>query len=144
MRFLKRYSIKDVSGDYAEAFQSVFGKWTFQGNCPSEVYFGYEDDQIVGFLSGYPLSLNTWYIQRAGFVKNERNKFSNLTRILFALDEIHKDWMSLIVLVESNDIKSLRIALEMGFKIVGTNIDSAKTLWINMMRIKEIYKMGHC
>jgi len=137
MRFLKRYSIKDVRGNYFEAFQSVFGEWTLQGNCPSEVYFGYEDDKLVGFLSGYPLSLNTWYIQRAGFIKNERNKFSNLSRIVFALNEIHKDWECLIVLINSNDIKPLRIALELGFKIVGTNIDSANTLWVNMMRLRK-------
>ena len=138
MRLLKRYSIKDVSGNYFEAFQSVFGEWTLQGNCPSEVYFGYEDDQLVGFLSGYPLSLNTWYIQRAGFIKNERNKFSNLNRIIFALNEIHKDWPCLIILVDNNDIKALVVALKMGFKIIGTNIDSAKTLWVNMMHMKEI------
>lgn len=134
-----KYLVSELSEEfYKNIYSSVFDEWTYDGNCPAEVYISYEDEKIVGFLSGYPQSQVTWYLQRAGAIKNEQYKFKDYSRGKFALDYIQKTWPYIMTLVRNDDISTLKLSLSLGFKIIGTRIDTANRLWIEMMRKKEV------
>jgi hypothetical protein len=136
-RRLEKRIFSEIAIEYPEIFNSVFGEWTYEGNCPGEIYIGYENEKYTGFLSGFPISLNTWYLQRAGFVKNQQAKFTNIHRTLFCLDEIHKNFMAILTLIRNDDIKALKITLSVGFKIIGTRIDTEKHLWVEMIHLRQ-------
>ncbi len=134
---LQKKLLSEIANEYPYIFKAVFDEWTLEGNCPSEVYLGYEENNLIGFVSGYPVALNTWYIQRAGFVYKLIGDIRNVKRAAFVLDKMHKDWSYLLTLVRNDDHRVLRIAITLGFVIVGTRMDVQKRLWVEMRHSKE-------
>ncbi len=134
---LELHNIGDIKEEYANVFTSVFKEWVDQGNCPTQVYYGYDDDKFIGFISGFPLSQTLWYLQRTGYVEDEQSKVKNLQRTKEVFVCLHRDWPFILTLVRNDDITMLKMSLSVGFKIIGTRIDTQKTLWVEMMSSKE-------
>ncbi len=134
---LELHKIADIKEEYANVFTSVFKEWVDQGNCPAQVYYGYEDYKFIGFISGFPLSQTLWYLQRTGYVEDEQSKPKNLQRTREVFGCLHRDWPFILTLIRNDDIAMLKMSLSVGFKIIGTRIDTQKTLWVEMMSSKE-------
>ena len=137
MLVLQRKLLSEIANEYPYIFNSVFGEWTYEGNCPSEVYLGYEDNQLIGFISGYTVALNTWYIQRAGFISDLIGDLRNIKRAAFVIDKLHNVWPHLLTLIRNDDYRILRMAITLGFVIIGTRLDVQKRLWVEMRHSKE-------
>lgn len=137
MLVLQRKLLSEIANEYPYIFNSVFGEWTYEGNCPSEVYLGYEDNQLIGFISGYTVALNTWYIQRAGFISDLIGDIRNIKRAAFVIDKLHNVWPHLLTLIRNDDYRILRMAITLGFVIIGTRLDVQKRLWVEMRHSKE-------
>jgi hypothetical protein len=124
MIYLDRKSINDLGHEeYVEIYKGVFGKWDETGNCPAEVYIGYDSvsrETFLGFLAGYPTGPGSWYLQRGGFLRGEQGKFRNLSVYREALKELHKYWPCVRTHVFNDDLPALKIDLNAGFKIIGT------------------------
>ncbi len=119
--------------NYRQLFIDVFEEWTEEGNVPSEVYFVYDDDKIVGFLSGYPMSKDMWYLQRTGYIKDEQYKAKNLQRTKEVMYQLNSHWPFIFSVIRNDDVTTLKIALSVGFKIIGTRVDTQHKLWVEMM-----------
>jgi hypothetical protein len=132
-----KYDIKDIQDAYVNIYKSVFEQYDYDGNCPSIVYVGFEDEEIFGFISGYIQSPVTFYLQRAGFTKSEQRKFTNRNRFRFALYEIHKEWPYIMTLVKNTDNSALKLSLNMDFKIIGSRMDTGGNLWVEMIHSRE-------
>lgn len=137
MKRIEQRNIQDIINEYPSVYSSVFGEWTSESNCPTTVYLGYEDDNLVGFLAGYALSPTDWYLQRAGFGRQFRGRYQNLANAKFALNEIHNSWPCIMTLIRNDDWGVLRMCLELRFVIIGTRLDSSKQLWVEMMHLKK-------
>jgi hypothetical protein len=130
---LERHDIKEIWNDYPPIFESVFKEWTDDGNCPSVVYYGYEDGNFVGFVAGYPLSSACWYMQRTGYTVQEQNKLINLRRTREVVSELHKDWRYIFTMVSNTDNTVLKMLLSVDFRIMGTRMDTERNLWVELM-----------
>ena len=137
MKTLVKKSLTEVSNDYPSIFSSVFGEFVYEGNYPSEIYLGYDDGKLVGFIAGYTQSPHIWYMQRAGFFKDEQGVFRNFERSLFAINEILNEYPFIMTLIQNDDTKALKMAIKLGFKIIGTRMDTVKNLWVEMIRGRE-------
>lgn len=118
---------------YKMVYETVFGKWDAEGNCPSGVYYGYDKDTLIGLVAGYPMSSTLWYIQRIGYTHDEQHKTKNLRRTQEVMEQLHRDWPFLLTLIRNDDIPMLKTSLAVGFRIIGTRIDTQKDLWVEMM-----------
>jgi hypothetical protein len=127
----------DLGDRFIDLYSSVFDLWTLDGNCPYHVYLLKDDDTVLGFASGFAIGVGTWYLQRAGFIKSEQKRVSNIYRANFAIKEILKDWPSIMAFVSSEHHTALKLAMALDFKIIGTRIDTAKNLWVEFLRVKE-------
>ena len=134
---LKKYGINEITNVYPKIYELVFGEFTVNGNCPSEVYLGFENDKVVGFAAGYIQSPNTWYLQRAGFTMDEQRRAINLKRYLAALEVIHETWQFITTLVKNTDFRALKMDLATGWVINGCRIDSAKDFWVELTHQKR-------
>jgi hypothetical protein len=135
---LELRTIFELCNDYPEIYKSVFNDFATEGNCPSEVYLGYKDDKLIGFMAGYIQSNNTWYLQRGGFKVENQRKVDNLHLFNKALDIIHDKWLHIIAMIQNNDTTALKMALMGKFKIIGTRMDTANNLWVEMIHTREV------
>ncbi len=135
---LELRTIFELCNDYPEIYESVFKNFTAEGNCPSEVYLGYEGDQLVGFVSGYVQSNNTWYLQRGGFKRENQRKSYNLLLFKKSLAIIHEKWVYIMALIQNNDTAVLKMALMGGFIIIGTRMDTSGKLWVELIHSREV------
>lgn len=133
-----RTTINSLSNDFVPIFESVFDTWTMDGNTPYHVYLVKDNDKLVGFASGFAIGLNTWYLQRAGFIKDEQKKISNYFRSMFGIEEILKDWNHIMTLVSNEKPHVLKMMIALGFKIIGTRMDTERGLWVEFLKSKEI------
>lgn len=133
-RKLEKYAISEISSIYQELYSEVFGSYGFQGNYPSEVYIGYIGGKHIGFFSGYVHSPSTWYLQRAGFIKNQQGKTENLQLATLGFELLHKKWKYILTLISNEDTRALKFALIVGFKIIGVRIDTAKNIWVEFIK----------
>lgn len=133
---VRKDSVSALGDDFVDVYKSVFGKWTLDGNCPYHVYLVYDDDRVVGFASGFAIGLQTWYLQRAGFIKSEQKRISNYYRATFGVNEILKEWPAIMTFVHNEDQDALRMVMALGFKIIGTRIDTVKRLWVEFLKEK--------
>jgi hypothetical protein len=135
---LEKKHILDVLHDYPEIFKSVFP--TGNSNTPADVYLWYDisngSRKYIGFLSGYPMDLGTWYIQVAGLIPAERMKKVNLARFRETLCILHKDWNGLFFLVKNDNLSMIKMCLASGFKVIGTRQDLNKNLYLEMAHVK--------
>uniref|UniRef100_A0A6H1Z9G7 Putative acetyltransferase n=1 Tax=viral metagenome TaxID=1070528 RepID=A0A6H1Z9G7_9ZZZZ len=129
-----QYKVNEINW-YASLYKKVFPDDPI--NYPSDVYVGYEQDKIVGFASGYPLDPNTWYLQRAGVIPEERGKTKIITWYINLLREMDKTWPAMLTLVENLNVKTLKLDMAMGFVIIGTRMDSGRNLWVELLRLRE-------
>ncbi len=134
---LAKYRIDQIQDLYQQLYTDIFGLWTLDGNCPADVYIGYDEERVVGFVAGYPLSYNTWYLQRAGFLQKEQHKHRNLGRYRESIEIIHAEWPGILTMVDNHDLPALRMDLAAGFIVVGTRQDSAGKLWVELLKMKE-------
>jgi len=134
---LIRHTIPEIGEDYPPIFVSVFKEWKDEGNCPSMIYYGYEDEKFIGFVAGYPMSSNLWYIQRTGYITDEQHKTKNISRTREVMEVLHGDWPYLLTLVCNDDIPMLKMSLTVGFKVIGTRMDTNKDLWVEMLKEKN-------
>jgi hypothetical protein len=88
----------------------------------------------MGFMSGYNLSPNTFYLQRAGFIKKEQYSPLNFRRMMEGINILHKEFPYIMTLINSDDVHALKIALKAGFRIVGTRVDSQNRVLVEMMK----------
>ncbi len=130
---VEKYRIQDILTNFPEIYCSVFNEFTYQGNCPSEVYIVHDGDKYIGFVSGYVQNTNTWYLQRGGLVEFERKKYLNLYRLKTVLDRIHNDWNFIMTLIKNDDFSTLKISLASKFKIIGTRMDTSGNLWVELI-----------
>ena len=130
-----QYKVNEIDW-YASLYKKVFPDDPI--NYPSEVYVGYEQDRIVGFASGYPMDPYTWYLQRAGVVPEERSKTKIVNWYINLLKEIDKVWPAVLTLVGNGNIRTLKLDMAMGFRIIGTRMDSGHNLWVELLRLREI------
>jgi hypothetical protein len=126
---------------YPQIYTLVFNEFhhPLDGNCPSVVYIGYDRNdldgvKVMGFMSGYNLSPNTFYLQRAGFIKKEQYSPLNFRRMMEGINILHKEFPYIMTLINSDDVHALKIALKAGFKIVGTRVDSQNRVLVEMMK----------
>jgi len=138
MRELKKVPISQAGFEYGAIFYSAFQYWAEEGNCPSEVYYGYDENQLVGFFSGFPLGKQLWYLQRCGFTKEQQHKLKNLERARWAINEIHKEWLYILTLVRNDDQLAIKFAIALSFKIIGVRMDVGSQLWVEMIREREV------
>jgi len=135
-RKIVKYTIDEIKEAYVDIYKSVFDDYDYEGNCPSIVYVCFENDEFVGFLSGYIQSQNTWYLQRGGFTKSEQGRFLNLARYRAGIDEIHKEWLGIMTLIKNTDISALKLSLGLNFRIIGTRMDTGNNLWVELLHIR--------
>ena len=133
---LVRHLITEIQDDYPPIFISVFKEWNTDGNCPSMVYYGYDNGIFIGFVAGYPMSSTLWYIQRTGYVTDEQHKTKNVNRTREVMAALHGDWPYLLTLVGNDDIPMLKMALTVGFKVIGTRMDTKAKLWVELLKEK--------
>jgi len=134
---LERYSLSQVQKEYPEIYKTVFGEWTLNGNVPSLIYIGYEDDKYGGFLAGYIHNYDTFYLQRTGFIIEEQGKVTNKLRAKTAINILHQEWNYILSLIRNDDIKPLKMALSIGFKIIGVRIDTQHNTWVELIHCKQ-------
>ena len=132
-----RTTIDQIEGDFVNLYTSVFGGWTLDGNCPYHVYLLKEDNDPIGFASGFSIGLQTWYLQRAGFTKDQQNRFTNLYRANFAINHILTEWPYIMTFVHNEDGSALHMVMALGFKIIGVRMDTAKKLWVELLKEKD-------
>jgi hypothetical protein len=136
---LVKKHINELSNDYIKLFTSVFGSWETEGNCPADVYLTYDNSLLIGFVSGFPVSPNTWYLQRGGFIKNEQSKVMNLCRYKEALNIINKEYPFINTVVLNTDLPALKICLASNFVIMGVRLDTVNKLWVEMIRKGDLH-----
>jgi len=134
---LFKYGINEICDEFPDICKSVFGEFTYEGNCPSEVYLGYEEECFLGFISGYIVSPNTWYLQRAGFKIGKQGNVGNLRKYLEALSKIHEEYGFILTRVINTDIKPLKMDIMAGFIIIGIRQDTSGKLWVELIHKKE-------
>lgn len=134
---IKPCIISEFRDEFVALYESVFNQWTIDGNCPYSIYLLYDDERLIGFASGFIIGVNTWYLQRAGFIKSEQRKVSNLYRASFTINEILKEWPYIMSFISNEDTSTLRMVMALGFKIIGTRIDTLKSLWVEFLISKE-------
>lgn len=131
-----RLERKDVSEiDYPKLYKEIFGEADI--NHPRHVYMVYDEDKYVGFMSGFPMDSNTWYMQVVGFIPNEQKKVSNIYRSAIAVNTLHQDWYGILVRINTLNVEALRVALSIGFVIVGTRMDTGRNLWVELMHLRS-------
>ena len=134
---LVRHPIEEIKDDYPLLFISVFGKWVDEGNCPLIVYYGYEDGTFVGIVAGFPISQDTFYIQRSGYIANEQHKTATVRRTREVMAALHGDWPYLYTLVSNADIYVLKMVITCGFMVIGTRVDTKGKVWVELMKEKK-------
>lgn len=139
---LKHHSITEIFNKYPEIYKSVFKEWTTEGNLPADIYVGYDNDEYGGFLSGYSISRDTWYMQRAGFIVGEQGKRKNYARGMQAMLLLHEKWKHILTLVKNTDAHVLRMAIGIGFKIIGVRQDTTGILWVELIHSREVVANG--
>lgn len=128
MIILKKQSLLELGFDvYVEMYKGVFGKWDNEGNCPADVYSGYDNDEYVGFIAGYATAPGCWYLQRAGFIQDKQKQGCNLKKYKDALSILHKEWVYIRTHVNNADLPALKMDLNAGFKIIGVRHISGQT-----------------
>jgi len=136
---LRKHSIHDIKDVYKDIYVSVFGTWAEIGNCPADVYVGFEDEKYSGFLSGYPVGPSSWYLQSGGFIDESKKRVRNLKSFIRCLVILHEEWNYITTKVRNDDLPALKIDLAAGFKIIGTEIDTDKNLWVQMIHTKGVW-----
>lgn len=134
---VNRTTIDQLGKDFIPIYESVFDVWTMDGNCPYHVYLIYDGDKLIAFTSGFAIGLNTWYLQRAGFIKDEQGKVANFFRAAFCMDEILKDWPYIMTFASNENQKALKMLIALGFKIIGTRMDTLRNLWVEFLKEKS-------
>ncbi len=134
---LKEHSIDKIYDIYPDIFKSVFGEWTVEGNCPAQVYFAYEDDNFVGFVSGYPTSSITWFMQRMGFIRALQKRHINFKDCTEAINILHNKWRFITTAIKNDDFPVLKMSMAVGFKINGVKQDTVGNLWVHLIHSKE-------
>ena len=130
-------TIDQIEGEFVNLYSSVFGGWSNDGNCPYHVYILKEGNDAIGFASGFTIGLQTWYLQRAGFVKTEQKRVTNLYRASFAIKHILEEWPYIMTFVHNEDYGAMRMVLALGFKIIGVRMDTARKLWVECLKEKD-------
>jgi hypothetical protein len=118
---------------YTNIYTQVFNHLDIYGNAPTYVYYAWEEDKLVGMVAGYSMATDLFYIQRAGYITDEQHRTKNLARTREVIRNIHLDWPFILTLVRNDDANMLRMCIALGFKIIGTRIDTEKNLWVEMM-----------
>jgi len=137
---LTKYGINKIGKLYPQIYTLVFNEFhhPLDGNSPAVVYIGYDRGpdkiKVMGFLSGYNLSPNTFYLQRAGFIKKEQHSPLNFRRMLEGLTILHREFPYIMTMISSEEISAMKISLQAGFKIVGTRVDSQCRVMVEMIR----------
>jgi len=139
---LKKHSIQSIKDAYREIYISVFGTWVEVGNCPADVYVGFEEEKYSGFLAGYPIGPGSWYLQSGGFINESKKRIRNLRTFIQCLEILHEEWNYISTKVRNDDFPTLRISLAAGFKIIGTEIDTDGNLWVQLIHLKEVIENG--
>jgi len=123
--------------EYKEVFEKVFGCWTLEDNCPSTVYYAYEDEALIGLMSGYVQSPVSFYLQRTGFLIILQKSVRNLNRMRQGMAQLHREWPVVTSTIASDDVTMLKMALMVGFKIRGSRIGPDNSFWVEMISKRE-------
>ncbi len=49
----------------------------------------------------------------------------------------NNEWLGIFTMISNNDSQTLRIALAVGFKIIGTRMDSGHNLWVELLHLRS-------
>jgi len=126
----------DEYPEYANLYNQVFADG--EPNLPRDIYLVHEDDdKLIGFLSGFPLDQETWYLQVVGFLPSEKKHRTNIYRSWLAMTLLNREWGGILTMIENKNVEALRVALSVGFIVIGTRMDTAGTLWVELLRVRN-------
>ena len=132
---IKKVPTQEIVSDYAEFYYEIFDETdVFQS--PAFVYIGYENDELVGFMSGYNHNLSTVYLQYAGAAKQFRG-YKALKFFKEAIEFIHKEYHYIMIWIKNDNIAALKIALSGDFKIIGIRMATDKNLYIELLKERQ-------
>ncbi|RQW92651.1 MAG: hypothetical protein EHM79_00410 [Geobacter sp.] len=122
----------DIKEEYFELYKEVF-KENDLYQSPAFVYVGYEDNKVVGFMSGYNHNAYTVYIQYAGATEQFRG-YKVLNFFKEAIEFIHREYEFIMIWIRNDNIPALKIALSNNFRIIGTRMATDRNLYIELLR----------
>ena len=136
---VKKVGIEDISNLYPALYKQIFQKED-ANQCPSFVYVVFENGEYIGFLSGYLHNLNTFYIQYAGTIEEQRG-YKTISAFKEVLKRINTEYQNVIFLIKNDNITAIKIALHEGFKIYGIRQDTEKNLYVEFIKGGLIWKL---
>lgn len=132
---IKKVPIQQIALDYLDLYTEIFEELD-PAQMPAFVYLGFENDEYVGFISGYNHNLSTVYLQYAGFIKKFRgHKAPKLFKKV--IDFIHQEYDFIMIVIKNDNIPAIKMALWGGFKIVGIRMATNKDLYVEFLRGKD-------
>ena len=130
---IEKVPIQKIISDYAEVYYRLFTD-VFQS--PAFVYVGYEDNELVGFMSGYNHNLSTVYLQYAGAAVQFRG-YRTLKFFKEAIEFIHKEYHYIMIRIKNDNVAALKIALSGDFKIIGIRMATDKSLYVEFLKERQ-------
>ncbi|MEE9239476.1 MAG: hypothetical protein V3U58_07915 [Thermodesulfobacteriota bacterium] len=120
----------EIKSVYPELFDKILN----EKDIPSYIYIGFLEERYVGSISVYLHDMDSAYLQWAGFDENIGKYYRP---ILFkkVVSFIHQDYRNIICRIENTNTPALKVALNTGFKIIGTRLDGV--LFVEMIKTKE-------
>lgn len=132
----KLFFNEQIMAIYQNLFNKVFKSQDIKEaseQAPAILYLVYENENIVGFVSGYPTNKITFYIQYAGMLKEYRGH-KTLSFFMEATNKIHGDFQRINCMIKNNNIAAIKIALTSKFIINGIKQDKLKNLFVELTR----------
>ncbi len=122
----------EIETMYPKIYQSVFDDLDpFQ--LPTIVYLGFKDGNFAGFMSGYIHNSITFYLIYTGMVRHNRG-YGTLEVFRAGLEEIDKEFPFIMAVIKNDNIVALKMAMNEGFFIHGIRQDTAKNLFVELIR----------
>lgn len=131
---MKLRSIKSLQ-EYKDIFVNCMGFWD-ENQTPGKIWI-LEDEEPIGFFSGYMRSKKEFYLQYVGVMPGECNKkgVATMVSMVSLFEHLAKTGVRFVQgIVENTNIRLLKAMFIYGFLIIGTTTDSNGTVWINLLK----------
>jgi hypothetical protein len=122
---------EEITKYYPAIFKQVFGEWDAEQH-PTHVVVAELEGELVGFISGYYRTPNTFHLQYGGVTPERRGK--GLPRIFKEIETIFPATIYTSYVANTNTVWQ-RILLKDGYLVVGVRL-FGNTLYVEY--VKEI------